>query len=76
MQTARVGKEGISKARELAKQAKPDSQEWLSHPGLPFAGFGASRGDGVARALRPRLEGLNITTDLMQVGEVVTGQQS
>jgi len=30
----------------------------------------------VAAALAPRLKGLNITTDLMQVGKVVTGQQS
>jgi hypothetical protein len=29
----------------------------------------------VAAALAPRLKGLNITTDLMQVGKVVTGQQ-
>ena len=28
------------------------------------------------RALAPRLDGFNMTTDLMQVGKVVTGQQS
>src|SRR5271168_4753433 len=30
----------------------------------------------VTAALAPRFKGLNITTDLMQVGKVVTGQQS
>jgi len=36
----------------------------------------ATRPHSVAAALAPRLKGLNITTDLMQVGKVVTGQQS
>jgi hypothetical protein len=31
--------------------------------------------DSVAAALTPRLKGLNITTYLLQVGKVVTGQQ-
>ena len=35
----------------------------------------ATRRHAVAAALAPRLKGLNITTDLMQVGKVVTGQQ-
>src|SRR5208282_1733055 len=35
-----------------------------------------TRRHAVARALAPRLKGLNITTDLMQVRKVVTGQQS
>jgi hypothetical protein len=35
----------------------------------------AGRPGAVAAALAPRLKGLNITTDLMQVGKVVTGQQ-
>ena len=35
----------------------------------------ATRRHAVAAALALRLKGLNITTDLMQVGKVVTGQQ-
>lgn len=35
----------------------------------------ATRRHAVAADLAPRLKGLNITTDLMQVGKVVTGQQ-
>ena len=35
----------------------------------------AIRRHSVAAALAPRLEGLNITTDLLQVRKVVTGQQ-
>ena len=36
----------------------------------------ATRRLAVAAALAPRLKGLNITTDLIEVGKVVTGQQS
>jgi len=36
----------------------------------------ATHRHAVASALAPRLKGLNITTDLIEVGKVVTGQQS
>jgi hypothetical protein len=36
----------------------------------------ATRRHAVAAALVPRLEGLNLATDLMQVGKVVTGQRT
>jgi hypothetical protein len=45
---------------------KKNAQGW----GTP-----ATRRHAVAAALTPRLTGLNVTTDLMQVGKVVTGQQ-
>ena len=42
---------------------------------VPIHSKWATRRHAVAAALAPRLKGLNITTDLMQVGKVVTGQQ-
>jgi len=44
-------------------------------PHVPMHSKWATRRHAVAAALAPRLKGLNITTDLMQVGKVVTGQQ-
>src|SRR5579859_977129 len=43
---------------------------------VPMQSKSATRRHAVAAALAPRLKGLNITTDLMQVGKVVTRQQS
>ena len=43
---------------------------------VPMHSKWATRRHAVAAALAPRLKSLNITTDLMQVGKVVTGQQS
>jgi len=43
---------------------------------VPMHSMWATRRHAVAAALAPRLKGLNITTELMQVGKVVTGQQS
>jgi hypothetical protein len=42
---------------------------------VPMHSKWATRRHALAAALAPRLKGLNITTDLMQVGKVVTGQQ-
>jgi hypothetical protein len=43
---------------------------------VPMHSKWATRRYAVAAALAPRLKGLNITADLMQVGKVVTGEQS
>jgi hypothetical protein len=43
---------------------------------VPMHSKWATQRQAVAAALALRLKGLNITTDLMQVGKVVTGQQS
>lgn len=42
----------------------------------PMESKWATRRHAAAAALAPRLQGLNIAPDLMQVGKVVTGQQS
>ena len=49
----------------------------LRLPGLhvPMHSKWATRRHAGVATLAPRLKGLNITTDLMQVGKVVTGQQ-
>jgi hypothetical protein len=42
---------------------------------VPMHSKRATRRHAVPAALAPRLKGLNITTDLMQVGKIVTGEQ-
>ena len=71
-----------SNAPELAMQALPRSTRFPSSALLRFQSSFLrgwlvtwTGGHAVAAALAPRLKGLNITTDLMQVGKVVTGQQ-
>ena len=42
---------------------------------VPMQSKWATRRNAVVAALAPRRKGLNMTTDLLQVGKVVTGQQ-
>jgi hypothetical protein len=68
-----VGKRCATRREQSLQRRSGQSQHRRLH--VPMHSKWATRRHAVAAALAPRLKGLNITTDLMQVGKLVTGQQ-
>jgi hypothetical protein len=70
---AGIGKRWATRRDQSRQRRSGQSQHRRLH--VPMHSKWATRRHAVAPALAPRRKGLNITTDLMQVGKVVTGQQ-